>query len=160
MPIPLAALGIMGGAKLFGGLLKNKGKIKAAKEQKRAEDANLQAQYESGLAKESNFENDRLARTNFIGGQLQGARALPPEVLAAALKRRASTVRKGTAADPSKGMGFSALGDVAGLVGDFADAYVKGQGMPKGGSEATSLRPAIGASASGCPDYLAAQGAC
>ena len=138
MPFPLVPLAIMAGAKIAGGLLKKKGQIKAAKEEKKAADANLQAQYESGLATEGNREDDRLARMQFLGGQLKGARALSPEVLQAALKRRASAVRKGVAMDKSKGMGWGAAGDVAGQVGELAGSYIKGAGMPQGAPEGMS----------------------
>jgi len=140
MPFPLAALAIMGGAKLAGGLLKKKGQVSAAKEQKRAEDANLQAQYESNLAGEDNREDDRLMRTQGIAQQLSGLRALSPEVIKAALTRRRTTARKGVAQDTSKGLGWGALGGVADTVGDFAGAYTKGVGM----QEAAGAGPSTG----------------
>lgn len=146
MAFPLAALAIMGGAKLVGGVLKKKGQKSAAKEQYKKEEQNLQSQFESNQATESNREDDRLARMQFLGGQLKGARALSPEVLKAALARRKSAVRKGVAVDQSKGMGWGMLGDIASGVGDIAGAYIKGSGSSTaaGGSEATSLRPPIG----------------
>lgn len=156
MPFPLAALAIMGGAKLAGGLLKKKGQVSAAKEQKRADDANAQARFESDLANESNQEDTRLFKTQGIANQLTGARALSPEVIKAALTRRKSAVRKGVNADRSKGMGWDALGDVAGLASDYAGNFVKGRMMEGGGAEATSLRPQAVNGA--CPGGYAADG--
>ena len=155
MAFPLAAMAIMGGAKLVGGLLKKKGQQKAAKEQYKKEEQNLQSQFESQQATESNREDDRLARMKFLGGQLKGARALSPEVLQAALARRKSAVRKGVAVDQSKGMGWDMAGGVASGIGDLASAYVKGKAM--GGddmlSKASQVMSGGGAAAgdSECP---------
>lgn len=122
----LLPLAILGGAKLAQALFKKKGATSAAKEQKRADEANLQAQFESESTAFENKESDRLARMRQVAGQLQGARALSPEVIAAALQRRANTARKGAAVDRSKGLGWNALGDITGTVGDFASAYMAG----------------------------------
>jgi len=159
--LPLA---IMGGAMLAKALLKKKGATSAAKEQNRANDANLQAQYESSLAGETNREDDRLMRTQGIANQLQGARALSPEVIAAVLKRRAVTSRKGVSADQSKGLGWNMLGDIAGTAGDFAGSYIKGGMMDKAGM-GSGLTNVIGApqpSSNGeCPGgYPAVNGKC
>jgi hypothetical protein len=153
MPFPLAAMAIMGGAKLFGGLLKKKGQAKQAKEQSRANEANLQANFESQSDQFNNREDDRLARTQGIAQQLQGARALSPEVIAAALQRRRNTARKGASADLSKGAGFDMLGGVADQIGDYAGAYGKGRMMEDGGEVGGGVpEGAVGGMKRICPD--------
>jgi cobalamin-dependent methionine synthase I len=159
--LPLA---ILAGAALAKKFAANRAANSAGKEQKRVGEANAKANFESQMANEANREDDRLTRTQGIANQLSGARSLSPEVIAAALKRRQSSVRKGATVDPTKGLGWSMVGDIAGTAGDLAGSYMKGAGGA-GGAAATSLMPsagvqAPGATASGCPDYAHAAGAC
>lgn len=126
MPAFLAPLAIMAGAKIGKGILGGLGKKKAAKEQYKKEEQNLQSKFESDTDRFNNTEDDRLARMSHVAGQLKGARALSPEVIAAALKRRKNFNRKGVAVDQSKGVMTQMLGDVAGSVGDLASAYMAG----------------------------------
>lgn len=164
MPFPLAALAIMAGAKAVGGLMKKQGQKKAAKEQYKKDEQNLQAKFESDQALESNREDDRLQRMQFIGSQLKGARALDPAVLQAALTRRKSAVRKGVAVDQSKGMGWGMVGDVASGIGDIAGAYAKGVGMgsgaPAGGDSLSRAAQVVDGSDNACPPAARATGAC
>jgi hypothetical protein len=112
--------------KMFTGLIAGQGQIKQAKEQKKVADQNSQLQFESALAGEGNQEDNRIMRMQQFGNQLQGARALSPEVIAAALKRRASTVRKGLNADTSKGMRWGQIGNAVGDLGDLAGTVITG----------------------------------
>lgn len=128
-------------------IIKGIGAKKQAKEQAKATNANLQADYESRLAAESNNENTRLARAQALGQALGGSnRALSPEVLAAILQRKAVTTRKGAAADPSKGMMWNALGSGLTSAGNIATQYLTGLGTEKilkggGGAAPTTLAP-------------------
>jgi len=112
---------LKGLGKFFG----KKGQDKAAKETARAQQATMDAKYKSDFDTFENTENDRLMKTQGIANQLKGARALSPEVVAAALKRRANTAWKGNIADPTKGSTWSLLGDAAGGIGDIAGAMLK-----------------------------------
>jgi hypothetical protein len=138
MPFPLIPLAIMGGAKLFSGIMKGRAAKKKAKEKLRADTANIDAKYGSDVSRFDNSEDDRLARMQHIAGQLKGNRALSPEVIAAALKRRRNTAYKGSAMDESKGIGSQMAAGIGDTVGDFAGAYMKGAGMPQGAPEGMS----------------------
>jgi hypothetical protein len=133
---------IMAAAAAANAMAKKKAAANVAKEQNRANSANLTAQYEHDLTSEQNREDDRLARTGYAGSMLKGNRALSPDILKAALTRRRETTRKGTAADKSKGLGWQMIGDLAQGAGNVAASYQAGKSADAG--MATSLRPAIG----------------
>lgn len=161
----LLPLAIMGGAKLVGGLLKKKGQTKAAKEQYKKGEANEQAIFEERSADEANREDARLASVQGISEALAGSnRAISPAIMAAFMNRKKSAVRKRPVVDQSQGMGWGAASGVADMVGDMAASYIAGSNPsrnPNAVSGATrAMGQAPGASASGCPDYLASQGAC
>lgn len=144
--------------KFFGG----KAKQKAAKEQARAEQQQIDNKYKSDFDMFENQETGRQSRAGFVGSQLKGARALSPEVLAQAMQRRKNTAYKGAVADKSKGMGTAMLGDALGGIGDIASAMNKESMIAKaeqggGGllSQASQIRES-----EACPPHLAANGAC
>lgn len=124
---------------------------KAGKEQAKANEKNLQADFESRSAAEKNAEDSRLARAQALGQALQGNRALSPEVLAAIMTRKAMTTRKGAMADPSKGAMWNALGSGLTSAGNLATQYLTGLGTEKilkggggaSGAAPTSLAPPI-----------------
>jgi hypothetical protein len=125
MPLPLLALAAPAILKGIGGFLKNRGQKKAAKEQLRAQKEGIENKYKSDSDAFENKETGRQARTQFISQQLTGARALSPEVIAAAMKRRSNTAYKGSAVDKTKGMDYGMLGDAAGGLGDIASQIGK-----------------------------------
>jgi hypothetical protein len=151
----LPAMIVMGAAMAAKKIAANRAANKAGKEQKRVGEANAQANFETQSTMESNREDDRINRMGFLASQLKGARALSPEAIQAALTRRKSAVRKGATLDPTKGLGWSLAGDLAGTVGDVAGMYIKGSG----GSAPTSLRPPIGSGSAGnCPPGMQSDG--
>lgn len=136
----------------FGNWLSNVvsgGKVNAGKEQYKKGTAEAEKQFQSDLMAEKNKEDNRINKTGFIGGQLTGARSIPPEILAEAMRRRGSTAIKHEVVDPSQGAGFAGLRDVVGSginAGiSLGGAYLKGLGMPgvttQGGAQATTLLP-------------------
>lgn len=120
MPIPLLALAAPAILKGIGGFLKNRGKKKAAKESLRADKEQIENKFRSDTDRFENEETGRLGRATFASQQLQGARALSPEVIAAALQRRKNTAYKGSAVDKTKGMDYNMIGEGAGALGDIA----------------------------------------
>lgn len=122
MPLPLLALAAPAILKGIGGFLKGRGQKKAAKEQFRAEKEGIENKFRSDTDRFENEETGRQGRATFASQQLQGARALSPEVIKAALSRRKNTAYKGAAADRSKGADLGMLGDAAGGLGDIASA--------------------------------------
>ena len=141
MPLPLLALAAPAILKGIGGFLKNRGAKKAAKEQLRAQKEGIENKYKSDYDTFENQETGRQGRATFASQQLQGARALSPEVIAAALQRRKNTAYKGSAVDTSKGMDYGMLGDAAGGLGDIASNIGKESMIADaegGGSGATS----------------------
>jgi hypothetical protein len=140
----LAGMALAKGLKLGAGILKGIGQKKAAKEAAKKMEQNAEGQFKADQANFANQEGSRQARAGFIGGQLKGARALPPEVIAQITAAKKDPSFKKAIVDPSKGMGWGLAGDVAGGVGDIASSYVKGLGMQSGGADAsqpTSLLP-------------------
>lgn len=125
-------------------VLKGIGQKKAAKEAYKKEEQNLQSQFESERDMQDNAEDDRLMRMRQIAGQLKGARALSPEVIAAALARRRNTARKGVAVDRSKGMGWNMAGNIAGDIGNMAMTYMSGGLAPaaKAAAKKVAFKPA------------------
>ena len=127
---------------LIDDLLKGLGQKKAAKEQYKKAELQSNDQFAADKNAEMNSEDQRGARVNFLNTQMTGLRALSPEVLAALLKRKASTAVKGQVVDQSKGAMFNTLGNMANSAGNLAGMYMKGLGMPKNDAgTATSLRP-------------------
>jgi len=127
---------------LIDDLFKGLGQKKAAKEQFQKQDKQLGDQFVADKNAEGNAEDQRAARVNFVGSQLQGARALTPEILQALLKRKASTAVRGQAIDQSKGAMWNTAGNMASSAGNLAGMYMKGLGMkPQDAGSPTSLRP-------------------
>lgn len=162
----LPALIIMGAAMAAKKIAANRAKNAQAKAANKSEEGNLQAKFESDTAFENNKEDDRLARMQQVAGQLQGARALNPAVIAAALRRRQKVTRKGVGLDRTKGLNWELGGELAGTVGDMAGAYMAGanpnavsgasKAMGAGGGAVAggAFNPGIGAGMfqrGGCP---------
>ena len=112
---------LKGIGKLFG----NKGKKKAEKERQRAQKEAIENKFAADTAAFNNREDDRLARTQGFANQLKGARALSPEVIAAAMKRRTNTAYKGSVEDRTQGMDWQLAGDAVGGLGDIAGALLR-----------------------------------
>jgi hypothetical protein len=125
MPIPLLALAAPAILKGIGGFLKGRGQKKAAKEQLRAEKEGIENKFRSDTDRFENEETGRQGRATFASQQLQGARALSPEVIKAALSRRKNTAYRGSAVDRSKGMDYNMLGEGSGALGDIASSMGK-----------------------------------
>ena len=92
--------------KAFGKWFGNKGKKKAAKEQLRAQEEQNTRKFQSDTDAFENNEDGRQGQVQGYAQALQGNRALSPEVIAAAMKRRKNTAYKGSAVDQSKGMDY------------------------------------------------------
>lgn len=120
MPLPLLALAAPYILKGVGKFLGNKGKKKALKEQQRAQKEGIENKFRSDTDRFDNEETGRVGRATFASQQLQGARALSPEVIAAALQRRKNTAYRGSVVDQTKGMDYNMLGEGAGALGDIA----------------------------------------
>lgn len=148
----LLPLAIMAGTKLAQHFAKKKGSDAAGKETQRVGEANADATFQSQVAAENNREDDRLARTQGIAQTLTGNRALSPEVIAAAMKRRATVARKGATLDPTKGSTWNMVGDMAGDVGQYASAYMSGKGMAQPqGNGMTSVLGKVAGGTGACP---------
>lgn len=138
---PLLALGAATIAKAFA---KKKAGDSSGKEQKRVGEANAKANFETQSDMFKNKELGRGGQVDFLASQMNGARALSPEVLAAMRTARANPARMGATIDPTKGSGWNFVGGLAGGVADIANAYMKGKendNQPDA-SQPTSLRQA------------------
>lgn len=144
-----APLILKGLGKFFG----NKGKKKALKAQQASEQLAIDNKFKSDSDAFENSEDDRLARTQGIANQLQGARALSPEVIAAAMKRRRNTAYKGAVQDRTAGMGSEMVGGALSGLGDVAGAMLREKAI----AQAEGMSPqysgrSTGFDTSNCPN--------